>query len=310
VCSIRSAYRPSSFTHVAQAAAESYGVLSLDELRACGLKDGAIKRRVAAGLLHPLHLGVYAVGHLALTPEARWLAAVKACGPGALLSHTAALMLYGLLPSDDRRPEVTLPPGTNRKPPGVNVHRTRRLPLEDTWRHKGIPVTTVERALMDVAATWTDDALRRAMATAQSRYLTNLRRLAAVLDRTGPRPGRARYVRVLASGPQPTRSELEIRVLDLVLAGGFQPPDVNTPLLIEGRRIVPDLRWPEQRLIVEADGGRWHDNPQARALDAERQALLEAHGERLLRVDWHQATVGTQQTLTRIARAGAPTARP
>jgi hypothetical protein len=306
VCSLSRVLRDSSCT---QLAAEQYGVLSVGELHACGLNGDAITRRVARGWLHRVYVGVYAVGHPALTPEGRWLAAVKACGSGALLSHTAALMLYGLLALDDRRPEVTLPIVANRKPPGVKVHRTRTLPPGDTWRHKGIPVTTVERALMDVAATWTDTAVRRAMATAQSRYLTNLRRLAAALDRTGPRPGRARYARVLATGPAPTRSELEIRVLDLVLAGGFEHPDVNKPLLIQGRRIVPDLRWPAQRLIVEADGRQWHDNPQARALDAERQAFLEAHGERLLRVDWQQATAGTQQTLTRIARAGAPTAR-
>src|SRR5687768_6058416 len=103
---------------------------------------------------------------------------------------------------------------------------------------------------MDVAATRTDQEVRRAMATAQSRYLTNLRRLAATLDRTPPRPGRARYARVLATGPAPTRSDLELRVLDLILAGGFTPPDVNTPIQIAGRTFIPDLRWPEQRLIV------------------------------------------------------------
>jgi hypothetical protein len=285
-------------------------VLSLEELLACGLSYDAVKRRARSGHLHRVHPGVYAVGHPALTPEGRWLAAVKACGPGALLSHSAALMLYGLLPLDDRRPEVTLPITASRAPQGVRVHRTRHLPLQDTWRHHGIPVTTVERALMDVAATWTDTELRKAMATAQSQYLTNLRKLAAQLDRAPQRPGRPRYARVLATGPAPTRSDLEIRVLDLVLAGGFQRPDVNTPLIIDGRRIVPDLRWPAQRLIVEADSARWHDNPQAKALDAERQAFLEAHGERLLRVTWPQATAGATQTLARIGRAGAPTGRP
>ena len=306
MCRINAAFRNSAVT---ERAAEAHGVLSVEELRACGLSGQAIGRLVARGWLHRVHVGVYAVGHPALTPEGRWLAAVKACGPGALLSHSAALMLYGLLPLDDRRPEVTLPPGGNRRVQGVRVRRTRSLPREDTWRHKGIPVTSVERALMDVAATWSDDAVRKAMATAQSKYLTNLRRLAAALDRSTPRPGRARYARVLATGPAPTRSDLEIRVLDLVLAGGFEHPDVNKPLRIAGRRIIPDLRWPQQRLVVEADSAQWHDNPQARALDAERQALLEAHGERVLRVTWPQATAGARQTLTRVAAAGAPTAR-
>ena len=61
---------------------------------------------------------------------------------------------------------------------------------------------------------------------------------------------------------------------------------MNEALRRTGRRVVPDFRWPEQRLVVEADGAAWHDNQLAREDDAERQALLEAHGERVLRVTW------------------------
>ena len=85
--------------------------------------------------------------------------------------------------------------------------------------------------------------------------------------------------------PRPTRSVLEDIVLDLLLAAGFEHPDVNKPLILSGRRVVPDFRWPRQRLVLEADGAAWHDP----TLDAERQALLEAHGERVLRVTWEQA---------------------
>jgi very-short-patch-repair endonuclease len=75
---------------------------------------------------------------------------------------------------------------------------------------------------------------------------------------------------------------------------------------VGGRRLVPDFRWPDHRLIVEADGGPWHDQKVAREEDAERQAWLEAHGERVLRVTWEQATIGRAQTLRRIHAAGAP----
>jgi very-short-patch-repair endonuclease len=167
-------------------------------------------------------------------------------------------------------------------------------------------VTSPERTLLDLAHTFTDVALRRAMSRAQSLHLTNGRRLAAILDRTANVPGRARYARVLAATPPATRTELEDRVHDVVRAGGFTPPDVNVPLRLGGRRIIPDLRWPAQRLVVEADGHRWHGNPQARADDAERQALLEAHGERVVRVTWEQAVLHAAQTIARIAHAGAP----
>jgi hypothetical protein len=113
--------------------------------------------------------------------------------------------------------------------------------------------------------------------------------------------------RILATGPAPTRSVLEDAVLDLMLRGGLAHPDVNVPLWLDGRRVVPDFRWPEQRLIVEADGAAWHDNRLARQDDAERQALLEAHGERVVRVDWQQTVARSAQTFRRIVAAGAPT---
>jgi very-short-patch-repair endonuclease len=254
--------------------------------------------------LHRIHRGVYAVGHPGLTAEGRWLAAVKACGPGAVLSHPSAGMLYGFVRWEDRLPDVTS--AKVRSVEGVRTHRTRELHPWDARRHRGIPVTSPERTILDLAVTWDDRALRRAMSRAQSLHLVNPRTLAAILDRTQARPGRKRYARVLASGPPPTRSELEDRLHDLVLAGGFALPDVNVPIRIDGRRVIPDLRWPQQRLVVEADGALWHDNPQARADDAERQALLEAHGERVLRVTWEQATLHAAQTLARISAAGAP----
>jgi hypothetical protein len=105
----------------------------------------------------------------------------------------------------------------------------------------------------------------------------------------------------------PTRSELEDAFLDLCAWAGFQPPAVNQPLTIGGRRITPDFRWPDQRLVVEADGAAWHDHRLAREDDVDRQAILEAHGERVVRVTWEQTVRRRSQTRTRLAEAGAPT---
>ena len=123
------------------------------------------------------------------------------------------------------------------------------------------------------------------------------------LDRCGTAASRSR--RSSADGPPATRTELEDRLHDLIEAGGFVRPDVNVPLMLDGRRVIPDVRWPAQRLVVEADSRQWHDNPQARADDAERQALLEASGERVVPV-WEQATAHVAQTQARLAAAGAP----
>jgi very-short-patch-repair endonuclease len=304
VCTSTPVYRRKSFTLVAERATEQLGVLSLDELFDCGLTEAAVGRWVTAGRLHRIHRGVYAVGHTGLTPEGRWLAAVKACGADGLLSHSSLMMLFGLLPVEDRRPEVTVPFAQRRAPDGVRVHRSRSLHPDDIWRYRGIPATSPERLLLDMAPRLEDRALARMMSRAQSMHLTNLRRLARQLDRAAGRPGRARFARVLRTKPPATRTELEDRVHDLLTAAGLTPPHVNVPLHLDGRRVIPDFRWPDHHLIVEADSAQWHDTPQARADDAERQALLEAHGQRVIRVTWQQATAHAAQTVRRIYNAG------
>jgi hypothetical protein len=143
---------------------------------------------------------------------------------------------------------------------------------------------------------------------AQSLGRVNLVELAEVVTRLGARRGVRKLARIIATGSAPTRSELEDVVLDLILRGGLAHPCVNAPLILAGRRVIPDFRWPEEQLIVEADGAAWHDGKLAREDDAERQALCEAHGERVLRVTWEQAIARPSQTVSRIRAAGAPTA--
>jgi very-short-patch-repair endonuclease len=182
------------------------------------------------------------------------------------------------------------------------------LDVDDVTRHHGIPATTPARTLVDLAATFEYRALRRVVREAQRRLVT-VRQLTRALDRLGPRRGVTKLAKILATGHAPTRSELEDAVLDLILAGGLQHPHVNRPLTIGGRRVVPDFRWPDQRLVLEADGAAWHDDRLAREDDAERQALLEASGERVVRVTWAQAIGRRAQTLERLRAAGAPSLR-
>ena len=259
-----------------------WGVISRAELRECGLPDDAIKHRVHSGWLHRVHRGVYAVGHPQLTPEGRFLAAVKACGPNAALSHYSAAIHWGLLEPFERFPDVTAP--TPRVHRGINTHRSRSL-LSDVVVHRDIPTTAPQRTLAD---------LKRF--GAPEKTLTRARRQAQTLGLIAPK-----------DEPQaPTRSVLEDLVLDLILSAGFAHPDVNVPLRIEDATVIPDFRWPEQRLIVEADGAAYHDN--TRRDDAERQARLEQHGERVVRVTYAQAANQPTQTVERLKQAGAPSA--
>jgi hypothetical protein len=293
---------------VAQRAAEEWGVLSLDELRDCGLSRKGVAVRARRGHLHRVHHGVYAVGHPSLPLEGRFLAAVKACGRGAVLSHFSAAALWGFVEWDDRYPEVTVRRARARTYRGLRVHKTRVREPRDFTRYEGIPVTAPARTLIDLASILEYRPLRRAVRQGEALHRTSVRQILEALRRIGPRRGVRKLARIIATGPAPTRSVLEDVVLDLILRGGLEHPDVNVPLLIEDRRVVPDFRWPGQRLIVEADGAAWHEGEVAREDDAQRQALLEASGERVLRVAWRQAIGAPGRALARIRSAGAPSA--
>jgi hypothetical protein len=187
--------------------------------------------------------------------------------------------------------------------PGIRVHRTT---TPDRTHHEGIPVTTPARTLVDLAATLPYTPLRRAVREAQ-RNLTTIPEILATQDRLGRRRGSANLTKILATGHAPTRSELEDATLDLILKAGFQHPEVNVPIYAGGRTIVPDFRWPTHHLVIEADGAEWHDDRLTREDDAEKQAILEAHGERVVRVTWNQVVAHRTQTINRIKAAGAPT---
>lgn len=312
VCRVRQSHADELDTHpdvlVARRAAEAWGVLSLEELRACGLTREAVRVRTRNGRLHLVHRGVYAVGHANLAVEGRFLAAVKACGRRAMLSHLAAAALWGFLAWDDRRIDVTVVGTATRLQPTLRVHRTRLCDPRDVARHTGVPVTAPARTLLDLSSVLDAAHLRRLVRRAQSLHRVNLRQLTELLGRSERRKGTRNLAQIIATGPAPTRSELEDPVLDLILRGALSHPEVNEPLHLNGRRVVPDFRWPDQRLVVEADSRTWHDNPLAREDDADRQALLEAHGERVLRVTWEQAVARPRETLARLRAAGAPPA--
>jgi hypothetical protein len=271
-------------------AAQQWGVLSIDELLWCGLTRDMVSDRVRRGWLHPLHRGVYAVGHPNVPLNGRFLAATKACD--GVLSHYSAATLHGLVPWDHRLPEVTTPKA--RRHPGITTHRSHQV--EATQRY-GIPVTTPAATIRALSPVLPFNELRRLTRQAMSLNLVTIAELT---------PANGNLARIVATGHAPTRSELEDAVLALIAAGGFAPPDVNVPLNLDGRTVIPDFRWPAQRLCIEADGAAWHDHRLAREDDAERQAILEAHGERVIRVTWAQATRRDRQTLARIEAAGAP----
>lgn len=290
---------------VAEVAARQHGRISFDQLAQAGLDDAAIRRRVAKGHLHRVHTGVYAVGHAGATLHADIMAAVLAGGEGAVASHWASAALHGFVRGDGRRIDVTTPGRGTRRRAGIRFHRSRTLHVRDTTRVDSIPTTTAARALLEIAPQLSERRLKRAVRQAQAERATNVRQIAAVLRRANGVAGARRLGAIIAAGAAPTASGDEDVVLDLILAAGFEHPDVNARLATDAATYFPDLRWPAQQLILEIDSA-WHDGPLANALDAARQADLEAAGERVLRTTAEQAIRDPGRLARRLHAAGAP----
>ncbi|HEY8763501.1 MAG TPA: type IV toxin-antitoxin system AbiEi family antitoxin domain-containing protein, partial [Solirubrobacteraceae bacterium] len=118
------AYEDSEPPRLAELASRQHGVVSVWQLINLGYTRNAIARLVAKGHLHRLYLGVYAVGHTRLTLRGRWMAAVLACGPGAVLSHRAALALWELGRAASGPIDVTIPGRGRRGPKSIRSHLT------------------------------------------------------------------------------------------------------------------------------------------------------------------------------------------
>lgn len=289
----------------ARIAAAQEGRISVAQLRAAGLDRGAVAHRVRKGQLHRVHVGVYAVGHPGTNMDARFWAAVLAGGDGTLLCDWASASLWGFARWDGRDVDVTAPGGGSRHRPGIRFHRSRCIDARDTTRRRGIPTTTAARALLEIAPQLSDRRLTRAVRQAQVERVTSTRQIAEMLGRANGHRAVRRIAAIIATGPAPTASGDEDAVLDLLLAHGLEHPVVNQSLVVAGHSYVPDLRWPTQRVILEIDSA-WHDDPLSQRLDAERQADLQAAGERVVRTRREHALADPRRLVRRLVAAGAP----
>src|SRR2546421_5020497 len=126
---------------IARIAARQHGSVSVQQLIAAGISKDTVFNRVKAARLHRIHRGVYAVGHAGLSNEGRWMAAVMACGEGAVLSRTSAAALWGLLPAGRGAIDVTVPSEAGRRRrAGIRLHRSPSMPDSATTRRNGIAV--------------------------------------------------------------------------------------------------------------------------------------------------------------------------
>jgi hypothetical protein len=279
-------------------ARRQHGVVSRRQLLALGFSPAAIEHRIKRGRLHPVGHGIYAVGRPQLTREGDWMAAVLACGggvtpgrgaaavlghgtdaaldrSGAVLSHHSAAALWGIGFEVSGRIDVTLlRPGRVRRP-GIRTRSRPSLPASDITEHRGIPVTTAVRTLIDVAGELASNRLERAVNEADKHDLVDPDRLRLALERYPGVPG-VRPLRGLLDKHtfRLSDEELERRFRPIAAASGLPVP--LTKAWVSGFEV--DFFWPGIGLVVETDGWRYHRTPAAQTRDARRFQMHTAAG--------------------------------
>lgn len=262
---------------VAELAGRQHGMVTRRQLVAAGLDDSAIAYRIRSRRLIRVHRGVFAVGHVPLSPHARTMAAVLACGPQAVASHRSAAALWGLLPPP-RAVDVTAP--TKHEHHGIVVHRSR-LANADITRQYDIPATTPARTVLDLADVLSPASLIRAVNELRLGNLLSLDDLARQLGR-GRRTLTLKDLVARPSGP--TRSMFEDAFLAFVDRYRLPRPEVNAT--VAGYEV--DMLWRSHWLVAELDGRAYHEEPFER--DREKDADLVTAGYRVVRVTWERLT--------------------
>jgi very-short-patch-repair endonuclease len=255
---------------------EQHGVVSRVQLLAFGFSTKAIRHRIKRGQLVPEWPGVYRVGRRELTREGRFMAAVLACGEGAVLSHESAAALWGIRKGGINPIEISVPANRRIRLEGIRPHRRNPMPPATTIR--SIPLSSPLFTLVDLAATLEPDPLEAAINEADKLNLVDPATLENALDQMPLFPGVGMLRTTLARYTR-TDSNLERRFLALLRKA-------RLPLPATQEHIGPgriDFHWPDLALVVETDGLTYHRTPMQQLNDRKRDQAHTAAGRTQLR---------------------------
>jgi very-short-patch-repair endonuclease len=289
--------------HVLAALADrQHGVVAVWQLAAIGLGEGAIRYRAKVGRLHRIHHGVYAVGYRKLTRQGHRMAAVLAYGPDAVLSHRSAAAHWEIGQASYKTDVTTAQSKRSRKT--IRAHASNLHP-EDRTTHDGIPITSIARTILDLAARSSNDQLIYLIENADRRYLLDLKALDRAIARRPHVKGVARLKAVLAAyrGPADTRSDLERNFRKLIAKAGLPEPQFN--VVVAG--LTVDVYWPQWKLVVELDGEPYHANPRKFESDRVRDAILQKIDQRVLRVTGDRLDNASNAVLADVLALRRPT---
>src|SRR5438128_2068197 len=265
---------------IARIADRRHGLAARRQLLAAGVSVKEIRRRLEKGALFREFPGVYRVGHRAPSVDARYMAAVLACGDGARLTGRAAAHLHRLIKGAAPPPEVIAP--TERKIRGIKTRRSRRLDPRDVKKVRGIPVTTVVVTLVELAAELDEDDLARVCHEAGVLYRVTPAHVKAVLKRRPKAKGANKLMRIMEGKVPVSLRRLESLFIARLRQANLPIPETNKP--VGSKRV--DCRWPDHELTVELVSYQFHNSRYAWEQDLERERQAYDRDDRFRRYSW------------------------
>jgi hypothetical protein len=266
--------------HLLELLERQWNRASLSQIEALGLTRDDVNHRVSTGRLRAVHQGVFAGRPFLDDQRGRWMAATLTA-PESYLSHASSAALHGFW--DRRRHVETVTrrgSGGPRRIDGLFVYRSLTLAGNTTTIH-GIPTTTAERAIIEMAPYLDSRGLGRAIREAMRTKTTTSAGLARAVDRHFARRGTRRVLLALgryAGLPVArARSGAEIQALIVLRDAGRATPRLNHKIAGE----EADLSWRDENLIIEIDGGPFHQDV---GEDARKEAVWRAAGWTVLRL--------------------------
>ncbi|HLF69736.1 MAG TPA: type IV toxin-antitoxin system AbiEi family antitoxin domain-containing protein [Actinomycetota bacterium] len=273
-------------------AAQQYGVITRRQALERGMSPSALDRSLDRGEWIPLAPGVYR--HACSPPSWRQelAAAHLAMGWPSAVSHRSAAALWKLSGFGEDMVELTCILGSAHTPePRWMVHRTNWVESQIT-QIDGIPVTNVERTLMDLCAVIPLGRVARGLDEALMRGLTSVESIRGWLGEVGGRGRRgAGILRNLvderAPMPRGLESVLEVKVMRIIRSAGLPLPTPQYELR-DGSRVLArlDFAYPSRKFAIEADGFKYHGGRTAWRKDLDRNNVIAAMGWQVLHVTW------------------------
>ncbi|MEA3077726.1 MAG: hypothetical protein QOF60_2634 [Actinomycetota bacterium] len=285
-------------------ARRQHGLVTTTQLSRLGWSRGHIQHELRSDRLLVVRRSVLRTAGAPVTREQAWLAAVLASALAVVLSHLSAAMLWGLRGFPEPDAIDLLAAGEVRaRMPGVRGHRTESLPADHTTVYRSIPVTTVERTLVDVCGAVSARTLRSAVNDGLRRSLVTVPRLARTVDEV-PTSGRRKIVpmvevlRLLVPGYDAGDSDPEVDLVELLVSAGLLRPQQQVKVLAEGHVHYIDVGWLSVRCGFEYDSEEFHGSLDAMHEDRARLRRLKRAGWDI----WPVTSRTTRNEIVAIAR--------